>query len=463
MNDRYQVKILLLISVVVVCILSLIQYYLVNNSYQLTKGNYYTEVKREMGKITASHEIEAINDTAKEILKLAAHQYVSEGLNKQGFFNRLRLLNKPAIVKGNRLLQGFISKNRSLQGVRYKSQYDDIVLEINGKSDTLLASSKTPFLHLGWQFNTNNTFILSTGDTYSTDNEHIKVQGRVKTYESFKLHFLQSQYVDVSAWKDVVVRRMYGVFLLAILLIIGVIAVFFLVFQAMLKQRKLTEIKTDFANNITHELKTPLSSISIIFKSLDRPDVMQNSQLLDEMLVSLKRQFNKIQHTVESVLDSATADKISDEISSFDVSSFLTIYIKRQTSITHQLIADISTYQTVISGNVDLLEKVLDNLLQNAAKYTKGGSVIKLKSWVDGNWVLITISDEGPGIAKKHQKYIFEKFYRVPELNKHTVKGLGLGLYLAKQAIMRLKGVITLESTVEKGSTFTIKLPINEC
>jgi signal transduction histidine kinase len=286
--------------------------------------------------------------------------------------------------------------------------------------------------------------------------------GSIRTFERFKLHFLQSQYVDVSVWKDEVLKRMYGVFILATVLIIGVIMVFFLVFRAMLRQKKLADIKTDFANNITHELKTPLSSVSIIFKSLNTPQVKNNPHMVEEMLVSLERQFNKVRHTVDSVLDSAMAADLRIELDELDISDFLVNYVSNQTVGTHLLTTEISAQIVMIKTNVVLLEKVLDNLLQNAVKYSPPGSVIKLNSWVDGSWYAVAIIDNGPGIAKEYQKFVFGKFYRVPEQNRHTVKGLGLGLYLAKQAIGRLHGSLTLDSIFGKGSTFTIKLPVNE-
>ena len=454
--------ILLFISVVVLITLSVIQYYLVNNTYQLTKEKYYAEVKKEIGKITASKEMEALNDSSKEVLKLVAHQYVKEHLSKPDFFKRLRAMNNAAIGNGNLQLMDLIRKSPLLRGVRYKSQYDEIVLETNGHADTLLIASQPPFLHLGSPFNTNNTLKLSTGNTYSSDNEHDKSNGRVKTHERFKLHFLQSQYLDVSVWKDEVLKRMYGVFLLATALIIGVSMVLFFIFRAMLRQKKLADIKTDFANNITHELKTPLSSVSIIFKSINRPEVKQDPQMLSEMLLSLERQFVKIQHTVDNVLDSAMAADMRIEMERVDIAAFLTTYSNNQAFGTHQLVTNILPEKVIIRTNLVLLEKVLDNLLQNAIKYTKPGSVISLTSGVDAHWYSIAVSDNGPGISKEHQRLVFNKFYRVPEQNRHTVKGLGLGLYLVKQVMENLQGSINLESTIDGGSTFTIKLPLHE-
>jgi len=462
MNNRYQVGFLLLISIVVMCTLSVIQFYLVNNTYQLTKEKYFTEVKREIGKIIASKQFEALGDSSKEVLKRVAHQYVNERLDKPAFFKRLSLMNKSAISLGEKQFEMQIRESPYLHGVQYKSQFDEIVLEINGHSDTLLAAGQQPFLQMGNSFNTVNTFKLSNGNTYSTDNERDRQNGNIRTHERFKLHFLQSEHVDVSAWKAEVFKRIFGIFSLAVALIIGVITVFFLVFRAMIKQKKMADIKTDFANNITHELKTPLSSAGIIFKSLNRSEVHQDPRLFNELLKTLERQFNKIQHTVDSVLDSAITADINVEMQETEITGFLIAYVKNQMIDDHQLISEITDNKVIVKTNIELLEKVLDNMLQNAVKYSNPGSIIRLKSALEGHLYSIAITDNGPGIAKTHQQFIFEKFYRIPEQNLHTVKGLGLGLYLAKQTITLLKGTLTLNSMMGVGSTFTIKLPVDE-
>lgn len=200
----------------------------------------------------------------------------------------------------------------------------------------------------------------------------------------------------------------------------------------------------------------------MILKSLARKEVQDNPRQFNELLQSLTRQQAKIQQTMDSVLESAMLMEPGVEMKETDITAYLTAYVNDIKLGAHTLKTTIDAKPQSIKTNLPGLEKALNNLIDNAVKYSPEGSVIGLSAYTDTAAYIIKITDYGPGIAANYHGLIFNKFYRIPEQNKHTVKGLGLGLYISKHTINGLGGSLTLTSKQGQGSIFTIKLPFNE-
>jgi signal transduction histidine kinase len=447
MNKNHKTRILLIACIIIVCTLSLIQYYLVRNTYLLTKDNYYTEVKKEMTRITNEPVVYSLGQEADDNLRQTINLYSKRKMSKSDFFKTLKNSNADINNKSNTYFSKRLNTNPRLRGVRYKSQLEEIRYEKKGKSDTLLIAPEKPFIFIGRDFQTASTILLNKNIT-------------VTSFYDLRLSFIQSNYIDVSSWKKEVFKRMAGTLFLAIGLIIAVTTLFYLIFSAMIRQKKLAEIKTDFANNITHELKTPLSSVSIILKSALRQEVLTNPEVLENLLTSLDRQHEKIRKLIDSVLDSTMIANTKIELKEQDINSFLHEYFKDLAIGNHTILYEIDQQQQVVITNTILLEKILNILIDNAAKYSEEGKAIRVKTLITSHHYNIEISDQGPGIAEEYQHEIFDKFYRVPERNKHTVKGLGLGLYLGKQAAIQIGAQLIVRSKQGHGSTFIIRLPV---
>lgn len=456
MKTNLKIQLLIGSCVIIVGTLSLIQYYLVLNTYKLTKEKYYTEVKEEMEKIIDLPSNNLLEEKAQENLKFFARLYVKKEISKKDFMLRLRLSNDSLIHKANQNLLDEIKSKPSLKSIRFKSQYDEILVTFKDKTDTLLSNHDEPFIFLGTSFQTPNTLLISNGNNIIVDNLPSDNQGL--SGQPIKLKILRSQYIDVSSWEGEVWKRMAGIYLLAILLIIAVILLFYLVFRAMLRQKKLAEIKTDFANNITHELKTPLSSVNLILRSLERDDVRSNPALTDELLSSLKRQYIKIRQVVDFVLESAMSSDYQVNKEPINIGDYLNDYIRDLKIEAHLFTHRVSAETQVVLANIQVLDKILNNLIENAIKYSPEGTRITLNSHKTADKYVIEILDEGPGIPAEDQPFIFDKFFRVTENNKHSVKGLGLGLYLSKQAANAINANLFLKSKPGHGATFILEL-----
>jgi K+-sensing histidine kinase KdpD len=178
------------------------------------------------------------------------------------------------------------------------------------------------------------------------------------------------------------------------------------------------------------------------------------------LLQSLGRQHEKIRLIVDSVLESAMATAVVVEKEELEITDFLHKYFRDLTLENHRLLVEIEPRSQILLTNEVALEKVLNIFIDNAAKYSKAGSVIQVKSYIQDNHYYIGITDQGRGIALEYHGDIFDKFYRIPEINSHNVKGLGLGLYLAKQTAIQIGVQLSLKSKPGSGSTFILTFAI---
>ena len=457
-NKNYKIKLLVLSCVIIISVLILIQYYLVRNTYNLTKDKYYGEVTRGINRIINESLHSDIEAKTQENLKTLARLYVAGQLSREEFLMALRQKNDSVINKQGFELQQQIESQPNLKNIRFKSQYDEIKITYRNHSEKILTSSDPPFVFTGTSFNTANTLLISNGS--NTLSDEVKIPDKGQNIQLIKLEINRSQYIDISSWKQEVWKRMAWVFIMAVLLILAVIILYYIAFNTMIRQKKLADIKTDFANNITHELKTPLSSVNLILKSLELEEVRVNKIRADELIYFLRRQFNKIQGIVDSVLESAMVTQLEIRKENIDITEYLNEYVKDVWIETHHFVSHIDAAGLVINTNTEVVDKILGNLIENAAKYSPAGSQITMTGYSRGKYYLVEIADQGPGIADEDQPFIFEKFFRVTEHNRHNVKGLGLGLYLSKQAAASIGSNLYLKSKIGKGSVFTLELPL---
>lgn len=461
MERKFTIRMLIILSILIIGTLSYIQYYLIHNTYELTKEKYYTEVKKRITELMNTAVVDSFENKAQENVKqVIIEAYHNEHKSdKKLIIKALKDDNKELYQQLNSHLFQNLKRSKDLRNVQYKSQYEEIVIEREGVLDTLLSSKDLPVLLFGHKFNDSNTLLLNHNETISVINKNSRDKG-ISYSQNLKLIVRTSNYINVSGWKQAVFNRMLGTFLLGATLIIAVISLLFMVFSAMIRQKKIADIKTDFANNITHELKTPLSSVSLILKSMSRDDVKTNITLLDDLMQSLNRQYLKIQHIVDSVLEGAMLTEIAVQIEEVDMLTFLNHYAQDLRLPSHKFAINIDPNSSSIRTNPLFIEKILNVYIENAQKYSEPGKIIVLESSITDKFYIIAVKDEGLSINEKHQTHIFDKFYRVPEENRHSVKGLGLGLFLAKQAADRIHAKLELKSKPGKGSTFFIKLPI---
>lgn len=250
-------------------------------------------------------------------------------------------------------------------------------------------------------------------------------------------------------------------------IIVSVVFLFFaFAISIIVKQKRLSEIKTDFINNMTHELKTPISTIALSSDMLMRGDFSSDPEKLKRYASIIFKENKRLENQVERVLNVAKMDKETLQLKkeSFDMHELL-VEVKENfefNQLEHGGEIEMNLDATNFKLEVDPvhISNVVFNLLDNAIKYCEVQPHVVLRTKNEKNNFELEISDNGIGIKREDLKLIFDKFYRVPTGNLHNVKGFGLGLYYVKIVIEQHGGSIHVKSSVGKGTTFTIRLPI---
>jgi two-component system phosphate regulon sensor histidine kinase PhoR len=252
------------------------------------------------------------------------------------------------------------------------------------------------------------------------------------------------------------------------ILVALIIGIFAYTIAIIFKQKKLSAIKNDFINNMTHELKTPISTISLASQMLRDNSVNNSITTIDRISGVIFEESKRLSMQVEKVLQTAIFNegRLKLKFKTFDlhpvIESVVSTFELKVHSLEGQIKLNTNAKSHIIFGDEIHITNVLFNLLDNAVKYCKLEPIIEIDTENIKNDITITIKDNGIGIAKEHQKQIFERFYRVPTGNVHDVKGFGLGLHYVNKIIEAHNGSIKVESALNKGTKFIITLQTKE-
>lgn len=268
--------------------------------------------------------------------------------------------------------------------------------------------------------------------------------------------------------KNAIILRSLGKTLLATLFFAGIILVCFAyTLYIIFTQKKLSEMKTDFINNMTHEFKTPIATISLASDSLHNPAVLKSEEKILRFSRIIKQENIRMHKQVEKVLQMALLDKKDFNLkwSSVNLHELILAAIEnislqvetREGSVKGYLNAS----EPVVKGDQTHLSNIIHNLLDNANKYSPQKPHITVFTRNVDKGVEIIVKDEGIGMSRDARKFIFDKFYRVPTGNIHNVKGFGLGLTYVKTMVEAHKGKIDVRSEPGKGSSFILFFPFN--
>jgi len=279
--------------------------------------------------------------------------------------------------------------------------------------------------------------------------------------------FSQEQYLHVYfPNKNVILPgNLWNIFGSSLLLVFMVGGIFYYSVNTMLNQKKLSNIKNDFINNMTHELKTPVSTISLALEVIKDKSLNHSPEKNERYLNIIQDENKRLGLQVERVLQIAQLERgdIQLKFETLNISEVLNQAILNMGVQLDQFQVDLETIfpdsPLFVQADSVHLTNIFVNLLDNAIKYSGDNPKIKMRIFSENNQVAITIHDNGIGISKEHQQKIFEKFYRVPKGNLHDVKGFGLGLSYVKNLVELHHGKIKLTSQPTEGTEFTVFLP----
>lgn len=451
---KQRINLLIAFSVIALIVLSTVQCYLVKTTYDYKVAQFHTEIKNTIARISNNYsDIDSVIVARKEALyKQLSEDYI-QGKNNKSEVKTYILENEYNDVLTQKIQRKFQRELPNLK-IDFAIVLNKFVLYQNAKKIDTIFSEK-PFIQnklYGNLISLNHAFLVRT---------YVGTTNGTYANQDYKLLTEDSMYVSVIDWEMIILGRMTFILILSLLSILTLITLFVIAIKALIKQKKVNDIKTDFINNITHELKTPLTTLGISTRILERKDIRDNDENFNAIVDTISRQNNRLQNLIDQVMANSLAENgIELQKEKTETEDFL-LSIIHDFKITFpkvNLQTDFQTQKTILVLDKFHLTTAFLNVLENAVKY--GSHKILIKTRIVQNQFSISIEDDGIGIEKNKQSLLFEKFYRVEQGNLHDTKGLGLGLYYVDQIIKAHQGSVSVVSDLGKGTQFTILLKV---
>lgn len=273
--------------------------------------------------------------------------------------------------------------------------------------------------------------------------------------------------VDLQNYRSFILKKMFPTLLFSIFLLGMISLAFWTLLNNWIKQNRLAKIKNEFINNMTHELKTPIATVGVALEAVSNFDLQTEKDKAKEYLTISRNEINKLSLLVDKVLNIAAFDSkevsLNTELVNLDDSIKNTLDSLKLQFETNGIKLNYTNEvkNPLILGDKLHITNVIHNLLDNAIKYSGEHPIIDIHLSEKNNFINISIKDNGQGIPYEYQSKIFDRFFRVPNEDKHDVKGHGLGLNYVKNVIERFGGKIKVQSVENQGSEFIISLPKN--
>lgn len=449
-------KIMLLIGACIFTVVALtaIQGYFIYNTYQLTEKEVSAKIKKQLIELEDTEEWYELNDSWMNQSGEFVKNYAFGRLHKKDFIRFMK------------------SKSDSLSGImkaymdKHKKPGDfDIGYSIYITSITITDDKKTDSIYSGKLFVLGNNVknkgevVASTG-RWEGEKEYVDNSVSPMVRKGLDFEIKSERYYSIANWEQTIISQMAGLLIFSVLLMVFVVYLYYLSLKNLVNQKRIADIKTDFVNNITHEFQTPLATMDIAIKTLQRKENEMSPEHYKSTLSLLERQNDRLQKLFRQVTEASVSPVANTQaeirISCGEIKEMIEDFklSKPNTLINcHQTKDDITV-------RIDRfhLNTILVNLLDNAVKY--GATQIDIELDATEKNFSLGIRDNGRGIPVKEHNAIFDKFYRVEKGNIHDSKGLGLGLFYVKQLVETYKGNLKVESEENKGALFLITIPL---
>jgi len=272
--------------------------------------------------------------------------------------------------------------------------------------------------------------------------------------------------VVIPDFKNIVLGEMRAMIAGAIFFTLVIIAAFYVTVNALIRQKKLSEIKNDFINNMTHEFKTPLATISLAVDALRNEKVVHDRGKSEYFSGIIKEENRRMNKQVETILQASLLDRQEQQLNRKRLHAHNIIqeamenfHLQLEGKGGRSELQLNAKYDWIYADEVHFMN-IITNLIDNAVKYSKDNLLIRITTHNTPKSLIIRIEDNGIGMSKETQRRIFEKFYRAHTGNLHNVKGFGLGLSYVKTIVAAHEGKIKVESMVGKGTNFTLEIPL---
>lgn len=509
MNKKVIIGITILMGVALFGLITL-QLYWINNALKLKEQEFSANVNEALRQVVHDHESQQLASVFKTIIKnieIDGQKFVvikndtiklpmmqDFNMNPELFFRNeeMSFLFRPVAPKSNPY--DFPMEEKPLLSVvpdgeeaevwkMYASIIKDLVGELSSIRIPLQKRVDMTVLDKMIEDRLSNQGIVlryrfgimpGQSDTIYTKWKDIS---KSKLYGSeYKANLFPRQYLTAPTTLAVYFPRKVGYLLksmwirllTSVLFIVIIILGFWITIWTIFRQKKISDMKNDFINNMTHEFKTPITTISLAGQALSDRDITKDENRLQRFSDIILEESRKLGHQVEKILQLAVVDREAmklkmEEVDVHEVIESLVEAARLRLRDENSYIqCTLDAQYPIVKGDHVHLTNLLDNLLDNAIKYSYDAPEVTIKTKNIENGLLISVEDKGIGMSKEAQKKIFDRFYRVPTGNIHNVKGFGLGLSYVKTIIDAHNGKIRVSSEPEKGTRFDIKLPFTQ-
>lgn len=271
--------------------------------------------------------------------------------------------------------------------------------------------------------------------------------------------------VVVPDWKQIS-GEMRWMIVGAIFFTLMIISAFYVTVNALLRQKKVSEIKNDFINNMTHEFKTPLATISLAVDALRNQKVLQDKEKMEYFSGIIKEENKRMNKHVETILQAAVMDRQELSLNKMPlhihnlIEEIIDNYSLQLQEKKGSAAVNLDAKYDQIEADPVHFRNLISNLIDNAVKYSKENLLVKISTYNTNRMLVVRVEDNGIGMSKETLRRIFEKFYRAHTGNIHNVKGFGLGLSYVKTIVDAHQGKIKVDSTLGRGTIFTLEFPL---
>ncbi|TVZ25826.1 phospho-acceptor domain-containing protein [Gillisia sp. Hel_I_86] len=456
---------LITVSIVVFIALSSIQGYLIYNTYTLKRNAFIEQTRDRISKIDYNQELDSILDSWGEELKNQIADYKNGRITKKELLYRIKLKADTLNDQYYPIYKSELQNRKLGYAVNYKKNIKSIVI-FGKENDTIFPLKQAgTFRIFGADFPNDKANSVSVSRTFS-QYEFINQTAEEIITQQYNLEIKAQDLMQIIDEKSIVFKQMTGLLVGSTIIFLAMVGLFYYSLKTLIKQKKINTIKTDFINNITHELKTPLATLGIATKGLKVKEIQNDPKAITHSLAIIDRQNDRIQKLIDQVMsNSLHAESIPLQRTQVLARPYLEEVLEDfKMGLQHRkltLKTDFFQKEVLLRLDKFYFTTALFNLLDNAIKYSEEPIEIMVKTTVDKNQFTIAIQDQGIGISKMAQKHLFDKFYRVPQGDVYVQKGLGLGLYYTQQIVKAHHGEISVESEPGKGSAFLIKIPLD--
>lgn len=450
---KQKINLLIGFSVLVLLALAAMQFYLIKTAYDYKVAQFRSEVKEKIAAVTNDYStVDSTVFIKKDLLyKNLAADYFKNPSNRLSI--KRKLLDNDFKNHLTSRLQKEFEREFAEHELDFAIVVNKFVLYDNAQKIDTVFSEKSLIE------NKICGNLTSLKDAF-TARAYVGTTSGTINKLPYKLLTEDTLYVSIKNWEVIVLRRMTLLFVFAVLSMAILVALFVITLKALIRQKKISAIKTDFINNITHELKTPLTTLSVSTKILEKQEIKDNERAFNSVVDTINRQNIRLQHLIDQVMTNSLGyEEIELQKETVKVNSYLTTVVDdfKIANPKASVSVEFSTPEFSLLLDKFHLTTAINNVLENAVKY--GCTQISISTSLKNNQLKISIQDNGIGISKEKHTLLFDKFYRVENGNIHNTKGLGLGLYYVDQIIKAHKGSIKVISDLGKGATFTISIP----